>query len=176
MKKVWITLLVTMVFVLYGCSPSRMLGDDSLVVPSADPKGPASTVDPSAKPQNPSTKVAPLPQPVSPIQGTDTPMASPLPTPYQSDLQNLINIATEDMAERFSIPKAEIEVEAAYSVIWPDAGLGCSQSGMASAQVLTPGYLILLEHNDMNYEYHADKGTYVTYCENPSAPIVLPDQ
>ncbi len=80
------------------------------------------------------------------------------------------------MAQRFSIPKDEIKVAAAYAVVWPDAGLGCSQSGMASAQVLTPGYLILLEYNAKTYEYHADKGTYVTYCVNPSAPLVLPDQ
>ena len=103
-------------------------------------------------------------------------MAPPLSTPYQSDLQNLIDIAVDDLAQRFSIPKAEIDVVAAYDVIWPDAGLGCSQSGMASAQVLTPGYLILLESNDVKYEYHTDKGTYVTYCANPSAPLVLPDQ
>jgi hypothetical protein len=166
MKKAWFLMLLALAVALYGCSPSQ--------TETGDPKGP-----PSIETQNPAATIShptQLPGSPIPIQVEPTPMAPPLSTPYQSDLQNLINIATEDLAERFSIPKAEIEVEAAYSVIWPDAGLGCSQSGMASAQVLTPGYLIMLQHNDMNYEYHADKGTYVTYCENPSAPIVLPDQ
>jgi hypothetical protein len=103
-------------------------------------------------------------------------MAPALTTPYQADLQNLLEIAADDLARKLSIPKTEIAVKAVFDVIWPDAGLGCSQSGMASAQVLTPGYLIMLQHNNMSYEYHADKGTYVTYCKNPSAPLVLPDQ
>ena len=164
MKTVWIVILLTMAVALYGCGPSQTGSEDSPAVPTVEP-------------QNPATTVAPLPrQPVSPIQGVVTPMAPALATPYQVDLQNLIDIAVDDLAQRLSIPKAEIEVIAAYDVIWPDAGLGCSQSGMASAQVLTPGYLILLEHNTTTYEYHADKGTYVTYCANPSAPLVLPDQ
>jgi hypothetical protein len=164
MKKSWLLIFFAMAIALYGCSPSQSGSEDSPAVPSVQPQDPATTVDPLPR------------QPVSPIQGVITPMAPALSTPYQADLQYLIDIAVVDLAQRLSIPKAEIDVVAAYDVIWPDAGLGCSQSGMASAQVLTPGYLILLESNDVKYEYHTDKGTYVTYCANPSAPIVLPDQ
>jgi hypothetical protein len=164
MKTVWIVILFASAIALYGCSPSQTSLGDSPVVPSVEPKEPATTVSPIPQ------------QAVSPIKGEITPMAPALSTPYQSDLQTLINIAMEDLAERFSIPKAEIEVESAYAVIWPDAGLGCSQSGVASAQVLTPGYLIILQYNNMNYDYHTDKGTYITYCANPSAPLILDDQ
>jgi hypothetical protein len=37
--------------------------------------------------------------------------------------------------------------------------------------VLTPGYLILLNANGQNYEYHAGKGSEVFYCENPLPPV-----
>ena len=166
MKKALFLMLFALAGALYGCGPAQ--------TETGDPNGPS-----SIEPQNPAATVShptQLPGSPIPIQVEPTLMALPLSTPYQSDLQNLINSAMGDLAERLYIPKAEIEVEAAYSVTWPDAGLGCSQSGMASAQVLTPGYLIMLQHNNMSYEYHADKGTYVTYCENPSAPIVLPDR
>lgn len=166
MKKALFLMLFALAVALYGCGPAQ--------IETGDPKGPY-----SIEPQNPSATIShptQLPGSPVPIQVEPTLIALPLSTPYQSDLQNLINVAMEDLAERFSVSQAEIEVEAAYSVTWPDAGLGCSQSGMASAQVLTPGYLIMLQHNEINYEYHADKGTYVTYCVNPSAPIVLPEQ
>jgi hypothetical protein len=177
MKKAWFLMFFTMAVVLYGCSPSQTVEGDSPVVPPADPKGPVYTVDPSVTPQNPATAATPHQlQPLTPIQGVITPVGSALSSPYPPDLLSLIDLAVEDLSQKLSVPKTEIEVMAAYSVIWPDAGLGCSQSGMASAQVLTPGYLILLDHNGVTYEYHTDKGTYVTSCENPSAPIVLPDQ
>jgi hypothetical protein len=97
-------------------------------------------------------------------------MAPALPTPYAPGLQSLIERATEDLANRFSIPLAEISVAATFEVTWPDSGLGCPQTGMASIQVLTPGYLILLEYNNNKYEYHANMGSYVTFCMNPTSP------
>ena len=177
MKTAWITILVTLAIVLCGCSPSQTDGDDSLVVPPEDPKSPVSTVDPSAKPQNPATAAAPLPlQPVSPVQGAITPMGPSMTSPYPPDLQDLVDIAVKDLAQRLSVPLDEIKVSAVYDVIWPDAGLGCPRSGVAYAQVLTTGYLILLEYNSVKYEYHSDKKDYVVYCENPSAPLALPEQ
>jgi hypothetical protein len=42
---------------------------------------------------------------------------------------------------------------------------------MAYAEVLTPGYLIILSVNNEEYEYHTSKGTEVIYCENPNPPV-----
>jgi hypothetical protein len=97
---------------------------------------------------------------------------TPSPTiPAGAGLQNLIDKAIADLAQWLSIPATQIKVVEATLVVWPDSSLGCPQPGMAYAQVLTPGYLILLEADGKLYEYHANRDTYVIFCENPSPPV-----
>jgi hypothetical protein len=42
---------------------------------------------------------------------------------------------------------------------------------MVYAEVLTPGYLILLNADSEEYEYHTSRSTEVIYCENPTPPV-----
>jgi hypothetical protein len=97
-----------------------------------------------------------------------TPSTSP---PAASGKQNLIAKAREDLAQRLSISISRIILVEAKEVVWPDSSLGCPQPGMAYAQVLTPGYLIVLSAGDIEYEYHASRGAEVIYCENPNPPV-----
>jgi hypothetical protein len=103
---------------------------------------------------------------VLPTQGDNSQM-----TPSVPGLQGLIEKAREDLAKRLSITVTEISVAEAAAVIWPDSSLGCPQKGMAYAEVLTSGYLILLEYANNQYEYHAGKGPEVFYCPNPTPPV-----
>jgi hypothetical protein len=112
------------------------------------------------------------PLPVLPTHGESTPMPPSQSTPAASNLQNLIDKATQDLAQRLSISATQINIVNATEVVWPDGSLGCPQKGMAYIQVLTPGYLIVLEVDNNNYEYHANKGTFVIYCRNPAPPIL----
>lgn len=98
-------------------------------------------------------------------------MTPSLPTPADSGLQNLIDKATADLAQRLTISANEIILLEAMSVVWPDSSLGCPQEGMAYAQVLTPGYLIRLEYAGNKFEYHAGKDASITYCTNPTPPV-----
>jgi hypothetical protein len=103
-------------------------------------------------------------------------MLPPLPAPFSPELQNLVEKAKEHLAEILTIPVEQVNLIAAYAVVWPDASLGCPQEGMAYAQVLTPGYLIHLEYGNNPYEYHTGKGTQVIFCANPSQALPgLPD-
>jgi hypothetical protein len=94
-----------------------------------------------------------------------------MPSPAPSPLQNLIDLAKKDLAQNLAIPAVEITVMDARAVTWSDASLGCPQEGYAYAQVLTPGYLIVLEHASNQYEYHAGKGTELVHCTNPLPPV-----
>src|SRR5215207_8424684 len=96
--------------------------------------------------------------------------SSPL-VPLGAHLSNLIKKAREDLARRLSISADQINLVAAEEVMWTDASLGCPLEGMAYAQVLTPGYLIRLQFEDQEFEYHASKGTTIIYCENPTPPV-----
>ena len=106
---------------------------------------------------------------VLPTLGNTSPM-----TPYAPGMQSLIVNIKEDLVKRLSITMAEITVVEASEVIWPDSSLGCPQKGMAYLQVLTPGYLIVLEYANNQYEYHAGLGQDFIYCTNPTAPIPSP--
>jgi hypothetical protein len=106
---------------------------------------------------------------VSPTQGDNSQM-----TPFSPGLQGLIEKAKEDLAKRLSVAAIEISVAQAGEVVWPDSSLGCPQEGMAYAQVLTPGYLIILEYVNNQYEYHAGKESEGFYCPDPTPPVPGP--
>ena len=40
---------------------------------------------------------------------------------------------------------------------WPDAGLGCGQSGQVYAQVITPGWLVEVKAANKTLEYHTNQ-------------------
>jgi hypothetical protein len=86
-------------------------------------------------------------------------------------MERLVQMAKEDLAQRLAVSVSEINLIEAQPVTWPDSSLGCPQPGMAYAQVLTPGYLILLEHGGNTFEYHASTGNFVVTCENPIPPV-----
>jgi hypothetical protein len=92
-------------------------------------------------------------------------------TPSDINLQILIDKAKEDLTRRLSISAAQIDLVEAADVMWSDSSLGCPQKGMVYADVLTPGYLIVLSVNSEEYEYHTSKGTEMVYCENPNPPV-----
>jgi len=105
------------------------------------------------------------------MQGDSPTMPSIHSTPTISDLQSLIEKAKTDLAQRLSISIDQINGIEAKAVVWSNSSLGCPQPGMVYAEVLTPGYLILVNANGQDYEYHAGKGADIFYCESPLPPI-----
>jgi hypothetical protein len=59
-----------------------------------------------------------------------------------------------------------VRVEA---VEWPDTSLGCPKPGEFYAQVITPGYLIVLAVDGEEIEYHADEAGNAVRCAAPSS-------
>lgn len=83
----------------------------------------------------------------------------------------LVAKARTDLAQRLGIQEDQIQVSSAAAVTWPDSSLGCPKPGMAYAQALVPGYLIILEAAGNAWEYHADRKSLVFYCETPQPPV-----
>ncbi len=75
----------------------------------------------------------------------------------------LVAQAVADLAERLQVAKDAIRVRSVEAVEWPDTSLGCPEPGMMYAQVITPGYRIVLEVEGTPHEYHASR-TRVIYC------------
>ena len=83
------------------------------------------------------------------------PAAGSTPTPASDAPAALTTRAIADLSKELGIPPANIKVASTAAVEWPDGGLGCPEPGMSYAQVITPGYRIVLQVGDMPYEYHA---------------------
>jgi len=71
--------------------------------------------------------------------------------------------AIADLAGRLGVAAEAIQVRSVEALEWPDASLGCPQPGMVYAQVITPGYRIVLEAGGQAYEYHSSRSR-VVYC------------
>jgi len=78
-------------------------------------------------------------------------------------LEQAQQAALEDLVRRLGVDAARVKVVSAEAVTWSDASLGCPQPGQMYAQVLTPGYRILLEVDGERYAYHGSK-TRIDLC------------
>jgi hypothetical protein len=101
------------------------------------------------------------------------PTASP---PTDSGLQSLIDRAIDDLSARLDTNIQNIETVDARQVEWPDASLGCPQTDMAYAQVITPGYRITLKADEKFYIYHTDSDLQVVFCPRGVTLPVTPGE
>lgn len=94
-----------------------------------------------------------------------------------------LQAAAHDLMERLGREEAAfevVEVEGGWQAIgldlivieveeriWPDTSLGCPEPGRLYAQVLTPGYRIVLGAGDERYVYHTSNARAV-FCPGES--------
>ena len=100
------------------------------------------------------------------------PAAGNTPTPASGGAPTALTTrAVADLSKELGIPAANIKVASTEAMEWPDGGLGCPEPDTSYAQVITPGYRIVLQVGDMPYEYHTGASTDgpVRHCGvNPS--------
>lgn len=122
-----------------------------------------------APPRSPT--VAPTAAPTQPPAATGpSPTASPAGTPaggvaVPPEAASAVESAKQDLAKRIGVAVGDVRVLSVTAVEWPTSALGCPKPGMAYAQVITPGYRIVLAAGGKQYEYHSDRGRNVILCE-----------
>jgi hypothetical protein len=94
---------------------------------------------------------------------TSTPEAAGVEMPAGSE--QVIRLAQEDLAQKLGLAPEAVRLVSVKAVEWPDASLGCPQPGMMYAQVITPGFHVVLKAQGQTYEYHTDRGQSVVLCE-----------
>jgi hypothetical protein len=89
--------------------------------------------------------------------------------------QKAFEAAASQLAHDVHAPKDSIAGVSQEEVTWPDSCLGCPKTGEKCAQVLTPGYRIVLHIGDATYEYHTDLGGTARLCgqSGPGAPAPI---
>ena len=106
------------------------------------------------------------PPTVTPVTATPTAL---IPTTVEAPTgsEAAIALAKDDLAGRLGVAVEKITALGVESVEWPDTSLGCPQPGMMYAQVITPGYRIILRVGGEQYEYHSDnEGRQLVLCQD----------
>lgn len=62
-------------------------------------------------------------------------------------------------------PSSEVDVSGVESVTWSDACLGIETPGIACAQVITPGYIVVLDTGILAYTFHTDANGHAVLAE-----------
>ncbi|MBI4672390.1 MAG: hypothetical protein HY741_12095 [Chloroflexi bacterium] len=152
-----IILLTTVTIALSGC-----VGVSQTFEPPATTTISAPTNVATALASPPPSTLAPSPAPT--ITRQAVPTAEGGTTVKDPTLEKLIQDARADLSKRANVPDSAITVKSAEPVEWRDTSLGCPIEGMMYAQVITPGYLIVLEAAGKEWKYHASR-TQVMYCD-----------
>jgi len=134
---------------------------EAQTVPEATPTTPTAT--PTLQPVSvdlPTEIVEPI-SPVSPIVNKMNASVDSFP-----GSEYPVNAAIADLSEQTGVAADQITFVSIEAKDWPDSSLGCPEEGFMYAQVITPGYLIVLEADGQQYNYHTDEtGKNVVLCE-----------
>lgn len=79
--------------------------------------------------------------------------------------EQIIILAKTNLCDRLGLSIKEIKLQEIEAVEWPDASLGCPLSGRVYAQVITPGFRLVLEAEERLYVYHTDEKETIVLCE-----------
>ncbi len=91
--------------------------------------------------------------PTSTKEPTTTP---PVQTP-DPQTSGAVDAAKQDLAKLLGIDVSKITLVSMEAVEWPDSCLGVVQQDVFCAQVITPGYRIILKAEGQSYEYHTNQ-------------------
>ena len=77
------------------------------------------------------------------------------PSPGTADA--VVAVVVAEAARQTGAVASEVTVERVEVRSWPDRSLGCPKPGVGYAQVITPGYLIVVQVRGQRLEYHTDQ-------------------
>jgi hypothetical protein len=99
-------------------------------------------------------------------EGAMSPAASQVASghPVDADVQQLVALASQQLANRLDIHADAISLVRVREVEWQDASLGCPKPNVDYLRQSTPGYVLLLEAAGTEYEFHTDDAQRVVSC------------
>ena len=88
--------------------------------------------------------------------------------------QQAIILAKQILSQNLHIKESLLEVGQVRAVQWSDTSLGCPEPGMMYAQVITPGYEVLLTVDEKHYSVHVGEGRAVVCDHSANEEDSLP--
>jgi hypothetical protein len=107
-----------------------------------------------------------IPQITSTPDGSTGSTALPVGTPAEGQPEgyDAIAVATNALAQELGIAVTDIAFVSSIPGEWNDASLGCPKADQTYAQVITPGYVVILAVGSTNYEVHTDLTGAAVVC------------
>ncbi len=84
--------------------------------------------------------------------------------PVPPEAERIVAAVRADAARRSGQDPSRVRLASLEAVDWPDTSLGCPESGKFYAQVITPGYKIVVRAGETDYEYHTDRAGNFVLC------------
>jgi hypothetical protein len=143
--------------------------EEKVETPTSQAEEKVATETPQSQPITGGEDTSPVPKPLTELRN-GSPVSTPLPGQGPAILpagtEELVDTAKKMLAETSTVQVTadEIKVVSLEPVEWRDTSLGCPQEGMAYAQVITPGYVIVLEAGGQTYEFHTNTTNQVVPC------------
>jgi len=81
-----------------------------------------------------------------------------------------VDRAKAHLVETLKVPERDIVLESAKETRWPDSSLGCPEKGMMYAQMVTPGWTVVLKAQGRTHEVHVAGKRVVTCPGRDKAP------
>jgi len=78
-----------------------------------------------------------------------------------ADRDAAVALAKKQLSAALDVTVDTIELDKAEAVDWPDTSLGCREKGKMYAQMITPGYKVLLKVDEKTYAVHVGAGRAV---------------
>jgi hypothetical protein len=152
-------LLATLVTACGGGPASIVPPDEAITTATQSHKGYEGTAVPTVQPETEERTMTPTP----PGEATEAKLPS--------EAEEAVQLAQEDLRQRLDLAPEAIRLVSVEAVDWPDTSLGCPEPGMMYAQVITPGFRVVLEAERETYEYHTHQGRVVVLCDERGHPV-----
>jgi hypothetical protein len=101
----------------------------------------------------------------SPVRPPAAPASTSAAPAWPADAEPAVRAALQDITQQRNLAADAVRVQSVTPMDWPNTSLGCPQPGMFYAQVIVPGYRIVLAAGGQTAEYHADKKGRVVTCQ-----------
>jgi hypothetical protein len=181
-----VTLLIALFLLLQACTPLAPDEPELPETPGDQQPEPIETPDQqetAPEVQEPERRETPTEEPtpevreLRPIRRTPemVPMpGEPGPLVTGETPKNLLDRIIADLRERTGAAREAITIIRDQAVVWGDGSLGCPQPGYFYTQALVPGYWVVLQVGEKEFDYRASDRGYFVLCESGSPPFDQP--
>jgi len=111
------------------------------------------------------------------LDGTQVREAASIAPKGEDGMVGTVEKARQYLAQELGVDPDEIKLQSAKAVDWPDACLGMAKPGQVCTPVITPGYQVVFNAGDKQYEVRVDKAGGVLKmaqeAAQPSAGLIL---